>query len=169
MKRRQATTLLNGQRTRGNDAARHEQRARVAPPERVIEQSTPLPGRQMKDAWAERNQEQKEKNSAGPVKRYVRLREPLWGAKRSAKRLSDAEFVSAMEDSAAGGSSGPRTEISRWRITTTAPAMAAVFFIEPLIAGAPASEGGRYRSKALPTRRSFVDSELATRVLVVKR
>jgi hypothetical protein len=42
-------------------------------------------------------------------------------------------------------------------------------FIEPLIAGAPASEGGRYRSKALPTRRSFVDSELATRVLVVKR
>jgi hypothetical protein len=47
MNRQQATTLLNGQRTRGNDAARQEQRARVAPPEKVIEQSTPLPGRQM--------------------------------------------------------------------------------------------------------------------------
>jgi hypothetical protein len=86
----------------------------------------------MKDAWAERNQEPKEKNSAGPVKRYVRLREPLWGAKRSAKRLSDAEFVSAMEDSAADGCSGPRTEISRWRINHCA-SNGGNLFIEPLI------------------------------------
>jgi hypothetical protein len=47
-----------------------------------------------------RNQE---KNSARPVKRYVRLREPLWGAKRSTKSLWDAELLSAMEGSATGG------------------------------------------------------------------
>jgi hypothetical protein len=61
MTRSQATAQSKGQRAREIDAARQEQRARVEPQEKAIEQNTPLPVRQMKDAWAERNREPREK------------------------------------------------------------------------------------------------------------
>jgi hypothetical protein len=88
VKRRQATALLKGQRTRGSVAARQERRARLEPPEKVIQQNTPLPVRQMKDAWAERNQEPREKQrgagetlrtSTGTVVRSGAIRQKIIG------------------------------------------------------------------------------------------
>ena len=169
MKRRQATTLLNGQRTRGNDAARHEQRARVAPPERVIEQSTPLPGRQMKDAWGRKEPGTKREKQRGAGKTLRTSTGTVVGSEAIGQkiigrgiRVGDGGFRCGRqfrsEDRDLALANHNYCASNGGRIS-----------IEPLIAGAPASEGGRYRSKALPTRRSFVDSELATWVLVVKR
>jgi len=61
METRKETALWKGGRARGSEGARPEQRARVEPLNNIREQSTPLPMRQMKDAWAERNQELTEK------------------------------------------------------------------------------------------------------------
>jgi hypothetical protein len=85
---RQATALWKAQRTRRSDAARPEQPAQVEPPNTIIEQSTPLPARQMKDPWAERNRESKENQrptantlgtSTGAVVRSSSVRQKIIG------------------------------------------------------------------------------------------
>jgi len=69
----------------------------------------------MKDAWAERNREPREKQrGTGET-----LRTPtgtVLGAKRSGKRLSDTGSLLLSAASGVGTCSAPRTEISRWRI-----------------------------------------------------
>jgi hypothetical protein len=118
---------------------------------------------------AERNQEQKEKNSAGPGKTLRTSTGTVVGSEAISQkiigrgiRVGDGGFRCGRQFRSEEGDLALANH-------NHCASNGGSIFIEPLIAGAPASEGGRYRSKALPTRRSFVDSELATRVLVVKR